>query len=101
MGAVTFYEIHQAATPEIAFTTAVDNARYLNGHGGYTGTIAEKNSFTIATTETISDEDQAYDLAESLINTKYSDKWGPAGCIPIIQPDTPLKRFLFFGWASS
>ena len=51
--------------------------------------------------KTISDEDQAYDLAESLINTKYSDKWGPAGCIPIIQPDTLLKRFLFFGWASS
>jgi hypothetical protein len=101
MGATTFYEIYQAATPEIAFTTAISSARYLNGHGGYTGTIAEKHSFTIATTKNISDQNQAYHLAESLIDTKYSDKWGPAGCIPIIQPNTSLKKFLFFGWASN
>ena len=45
----------------------------------------------------------ANDLANSLINTKYNDKWGPAGCISLISnsKEETLNTYLFFGWASS
>ena len=33
------------ATAKEAFNSAVDHALYEHGHGGYTGTIAEKDTF--------------------------------------------------------
>lgn len=46
MGATNFEVIATGKTAREAFLSAVDEARYWNGHGGYTGTIAEKPGFT-------------------------------------------------------
>lgn len=99
MGAETFYETSFGKTPDEAFSNAVANAAYEYGHSGYTGSIAEKTCYTMATHEIMTDS-QADKLSESLIETKYSDKWGPAGCIEI-QSTSDQKKYLFFGWASS
>ena len=78
-----------------AFNAAVEDANYEYGHGGYTGSIAEKDSFTTIP----STEENSYDYAEKLIDEgdeRIDDKWGPAGCIELGS-----DRYLFFGWASS
>ncbi len=49
MGAWNFQNTEVAKTPEQAFKTAVDNARWEHGNGGYTGTIAEKPGFVLFT----------------------------------------------------
>ena len=45
MGAASFDTAAFGKTPQAAFNAAQDNARYERGHGGYTGTIAEKYGF--------------------------------------------------------
>ena len=100
MGATTFYAFSEAETASEAFSIAVTDAQYMHGHGGYTGTIAEKSSYTLTTQEKLPSK-EAYKLANSLIDTTYSDKWGPAGCIQILTDTTnQTNKFLFFGWAS-
>jgi hypothetical protein len=41
-GGTDFWTTGRGKTPEIAFREAVDQAKYEHGHGGYSGTIAEK-----------------------------------------------------------
>lgn len=102
MGASTFNEFHKAKddkdTAKKAFSRAVKEAQYDFGHGGYTGSIAEKGTFkTIGTVKTTR---EGYDLADKLIeedDDRISDKWGPAGCIEVEEP----RGWIFFGWASS
>ena len=43
MGASTFLTRATGKTAREAFASATSDARYEHGHGGYTGTIAEKN----------------------------------------------------------
>lgn len=50
MGACEFEDIGFGRTAQEAFADAVRQARYEYGHGGYTGTIAEKSSFVEFTT---------------------------------------------------
>ena len=45
MGACTFYTQASGQTASKAFSSAVDSALWYSGHGGYTGTIAEKDEF--------------------------------------------------------
>ena len=45
MGATTFRTSATGATAAEAFRAAAKQAAYEHGHGGYTGTIAEKYSF--------------------------------------------------------
>lgn len=45
MGATSFSTVSAGKSAESAYDTAVRDARYWNGHGGYTGTIAEKDGF--------------------------------------------------------
>jgi hypothetical protein len=47
MGSANFITKSFAKTPEEAFRSAVQQARWEHGHGGYTGTIAEKSGYTI------------------------------------------------------
>ena len=49
MGACTFETTAKGATARQAFSAAVAAAQYERGHGGYTGTIAEKSDFVILT----------------------------------------------------
>lgn len=47
MGAERFEDIGTGETAEEAFRLLVDASAWENGHGGYTGTIAEKDGFVL------------------------------------------------------
>jgi hypothetical protein len=51
MGASEFQVEIKAKDAKTAFRTAVEQARFEHGHGGYTGTIAEKNGFIMIDAE--------------------------------------------------
>jgi hypothetical protein len=95
MGARNFMIQVKGRTPKEAFHTAVEDNRYEFGHGGYTGTIAEKDTFTMIP---LPEGQDPVRFAEGLIDSedkRVSDKWGPAGCIKVSE-----GTFLFFGVAS-
>jgi hypothetical protein len=96
MGAEPFMTVARGDSAEDAFWIAVEQAARECGHGGYSGTIAEKSAFIEleppgdvgpfeAGRRLVEEEDQ-----------RISDKWGPAGVFPLGH-----GRYLFFGWASS
>ena len=106
MGAYDFYSEAVGKTAQEAFALAVEDAAYEHGHGGYTGTIAEKSEFVMIKLPTGQD---AHRYAEQLVHgndDRIDDKWGPAGCIdmgpePLPRGKRKCHRYLFFGWASS
>lgn len=104
MGAQTFMNYQAGANVADAFTQAADDAAYENGHGGYTGSLAEKHSFVIIAPTPLT-RAEARVAARKLINDRddrVDDKWGPAGAIPIRADDgTDTIGWVFFGWASS
>lgn len=105
MGAEQFFEVGVGATAEAAFKHRRNQDLYAYGHAGYTGTLAEKDSFRILQVpkdelprefavryldkETIADVDGPEE--ESI-----HSKWGPAGCVRLSE-----NSWLFFGWAST
>jgi hypothetical protein len=96
MGSDTFRTRASGKTANDAFNNAVREAQYESGHGGYSGTIAEKNCFQMIDLPKGKD---ARDFANELISEgdpRIDDKWGPAGCIALGKGE-----YLFFGWASS
>lgn len=93
MGATTFMTRAKGNSAKEAFDAAVAKAKYQFGHGGYTGTIAEKRSYTEFTVPKGADpEKHAITLLD---DPRVEDKWGDAGCIKCGP-----KEYLFFGWAS-
>lgn len=99
MGAYDFQNIVTGSDPQQAFDEVVSDKRFEKGHGGYTGSIGEKDSFTIVATEPMSLDD-AEQLANRLMNEddpRISDKWGPAGAIPVfaggVRDATVSKEF--------
>lgn len=99
MGANTFITEARGSTAQEAFDSAVAAAQYDHGHGGYTGTIAEKHDFVkIATVDTLAEAEALADKIIDACDPRIDDKWGPAGCINIRDG---AVHFLFFGWASS
>ena len=103
MGADIFYTFGSGKTAQEAFAAAREHEAWEHGHGGYTGSLAEKSDFTTIGTVVLSEAD-AYDLADRLIHDadpRIDDKWGPAGCIEVASGVNGTRRFLFFGWASS
>lgn len=102
MGADEFFTRAVGRTAGQAFADAVEDARYEHGHGGYTGTIAEKHSFVeIRCSGSVEAKRK---LAEELLDSddpRVSDKWGPAGCIKLRSLPDGMSEYLFFGWASS
>jgi len=101
MGACDFVTKAVGETAEEAFGVAVEDAKYEHGHGGYTGTIAEKDSFVmIDLPEGEDPEDYAYRLIEK-DDPRIADKWGAAGCIRCPDRKNGQRVWLFFGYASS
>ena len=95
MGAQVFTTTAKGSDARNAFIGAVREAQYECGHGGYTGTIAEKDSFTvIPLAEGVTPDDYADELIGKM-DERVNDKWGPAGCFELGE-----GRYLFFGWAS-
>lgn len=106
MGGSTFETIGEGKDSKEAFQLARESAQYERGHGGYTGTIAEKHSFVVISTPTpITDDKMAYAYANDLMDKddkRIRDKWGDAGAIKLpSKPGSTKERWLFFGWASS
>ena len=106
MGAATFKQTGHGRNARDAFFKAREDAAYEHGHGGYTGTLAEKNDFVeIRDVPGLGSADNehaakliAHAHADRLLqddDPRISDKWGPAGCIQISS-----NTWLFFGWAS-
>lgn len=119
MGADVFETQSTGDNVELAFQYAVADAAYWNGHGGYTGTIAEKDSYVLFTppdgvdVETVltalsnsfdryvegrTIKAEAPDWAPAnwyqIVDT-YNDKWGPCVAIPNGE-----NTWVFAGWAS-
>lgn len=103
-GATDFYtgirKTDQIKTAEEAFQVATNNAKYDDGNDGYTGTIAEKNSYImVGKTKTAN---EAKRMAKNIINNgdpridDIDDKYGPAGCIEFDEP----PGWIFFDMAS-
>jgi len=102
MGATDFMVTSTGKNAKEAFRNAVHRAEYDYGHRGYTGTIAEKDSYTMIP---LPKDKDAEEYAEELIDecdSRINDKWGPAGCIDLGQAKFPKEHneYLFFGIAS-
>ena len=90
MGATDFSAKASGTTARKAFKQARDDAAFEHGHGGYTGTIAEKHNFEmIAALEGETIRETVDRLIES------HDKFAPAFCLDMGDGD-----FLFFVIAS-
>lgn len=97
MGADSFVVTSYGKTAKEAFRTAVEDALHEYGHGGYTGSIAEKHNFMMI--ECPKDK-KPVEYAWDLVNTgdhRIDDKWGPAGCVKTSKDNV----WVFFGVASS
>ena len=94
MGAASFINLGQGDTPSEAFRNVREEALHENGYGGYSGTIAEKDSFEMVEFTGTREELEAF--IEEKTNTDFYDKWGPCGCI-----HRDSNNYVFFGWASS
>ena len=96
MGATDFWTVAKGKDAKDAFDEATRRARHENGHGGYTGTIAEKRSFRVLDVPSGKDpKDYAGEIADA-DSHGYHDKWGPALCVELGE-----GKYLFFGLASS
>ncbi|MFK0142472.1 hypothetical protein [Streptomyces murinus] len=98
MGAYDFITTSSGDDVDTAFDRARDEAAWEHGHGGYTGTIAEKDEFVMVADSPMSPA-AAEKYAVHLLNTndeRIRDKRGPAGAIPVDD-----GTWLFVGYASS
>jgi hypothetical protein len=94
MGALTFETDAEGADVAKAFQAAVDQALYDHGHSGYTGTIAEKDSYVVIESTPMTPE-AAEELADKLVrdnDERICDKWGPAGAIAVKGGTRTLER---------
>lgn len=95
MGAESFIETAVAATAEEAFAALRERAAWVHGHGGYTGTIAEKHEFrTFALPDTFGSPSEIAKAhmhgragQTDAITLAANDKWGPACCFDITETD--------------
>lgn len=98
MGAYDFIAAEPGTGVEQAFINAKEEATWEFGHGGYTGTIAEKGDFVLVVDNPMSPaaaEQYAQYLLES-DDERIRDKRGPAGAIPVDD-----GTWLFVGYAAS
>ena len=93
MGACSFKNDSTGSSASIAFRGAVEQARYMHGHGGYSGTIAEKDDFTVVLPE--GSETPLECVGRHIELDTFGNKWGPAGCVHLGD-----NKYRFFGWAS-
>ena len=96
MGAMEFTAEGSGKTAEEAFSDAVNDACYEHGHGGYTGTIAEKDSFREIQVPEGTSIDTFVQQCMDDDDHFSQDKWGEAACVRLSD-----RSWLFFGWASS
>lgn len=81
-GGTDFIDFIKEPNPDKAFRTLVQKSRFESGHGGYTGTIAEKSDFVIKDRSGLT-KDEADDYAYRLVDK--NDKWGPAWAVAVVE----------------
>jgi len=97
MGAMDFTHDATGTTAKDAFESAVSDAGHEYGHGGYTGTIAEKHEFKMVPVPEGQTPEQVIEECMNFENDHFcQDKWGAAACV-----QTGPNSFTFFGCASS
>jgi hypothetical protein len=96
MGATTFQTAPiKAESAALAFRSARDAALHEHGHGGYTGSVAEKTSYVlIGATTTKAEANAEIDRLFNARDKRIDDKYGPAGCIEV------NGTYIFFGVAA-
>ena len=110
MGAEVFYNRAKGIRASKAFKEQREEACYENGHGGYTGSLAEKGDYTMSKKPSdveadawidmvdefdMDDKEQKYYSALLSDYKIYDSKWEDALCVPTED------GFIFCGWASS
>jgi hypothetical protein len=101
MGACDFRNgkvVEISVDPKIVFHDLVENAQWESGHGGYTGTIAEKNGFVTRHPHVFGSKKDALTFVEGDLDT--NDKWGPAFHV-MWDAGTGKRGHVFYGMASS
>lgn len=101
MGAIPSYATANSADLQTPLQEARAEAAAEHGRGGFSGSIYEKDTFTLID-EPRHPEEAAMERAVELVradDARISDKWGPAGALRIT---TRLgdEGWLFFGFAS-
>jgi hypothetical protein len=117
MGGSEYRNFGKGKTAKAAFDKLVEKAQWENGHGGYSGTIAEKRSMVEfqrpkgmrakTVVQAINDLGR-FDIELFKVQAKYpklpiaamyevyEDKWGPSLAIELAKGE-----YLFAGFASS
>ena len=126
MGAEAFVSVSSLCNnADEAYRLVVRDAQYEHGHGGYSGTIAEKSGYYLIPRphgmrpETIEkavwDLFNSYDekahkywkrkiakeVYDTIVEAWDKDKWGPAACMKVTDRATGKNKYMFFGMASS
>jgi len=96
-GAVDFYTYGEGHDPKRVFSQLVDRAFHEHGHGGYTGSISEKDGFVLRSrTPMTREEAQAFAYKD----IDHNDKYEPAFAVPVGEGHK-VVGYLFYGMASS
>lgn len=94
MGAQEFTDYGVGVDVAAAFREASSAAVAMYGNQGYTGSLAEKGDYVVVE-RTPLERAAAYALADRLMQAndpRVSDKWGPAGAIPVAADNCFKKR---------
>jgi hypothetical protein len=99
MGACNFQASGYGSKPEPIFEQLREKALCDYGHRGYTGTIAEKYSFSIRRSEPMTQAEAQAFIRE---DQEHNEKWGPAYAIPWCDEldRTKIIGWIFYGYAS-
>lgn len=99
MGAASFQNgawLPKGKTVQEVFWGVVQRAQHEYGHGGYTGTIAEKGSVVLRVEAPFTDREEVLAFMDS--DLEEADKYGPAHAVLYEHADGRV-RVLFYGWA--
>ena len=103
MGATNFYIItheneHTNKGMQAAYRNAVSEAKFMEGHDPYSGTIATTSGVSPYTTKVYNENSkELHNVAEKALNK--AEKWGDALAIPV-RETTGNTGWLFVGWAA-
>jgi hypothetical protein len=98
MGACDFMFSRKGTDVNKLFNEAREQAQYEHGHGGYSGTVAEKDSVEVRrANQPVLPKKDAMVLAGADI--EENDKWGPAFAMPFGE-NGKIEGYIFYGFAS-
>lgn len=102
MGAERFDNYANGTDAQRTFDAAREKAQYNYGHAGYTGTIAEKDSFELRNDGKPLTLKEAEVFADKDLQENDHDKWGLAWAVAVRADDSQeVIGYLFYGYASS